>query len=195
MIRGLFGINDQRFVRDHCHEEPGFFFVGNDGKQLTLRGIVNTLTDLDAEHTLLEPGPVAERLARWGGHSPRRAGAQELSRMGMSLILIQKVGRWGSCVIATYVADVPLEAIGFGRGLPAALRFNDAEASLVQFTKTLKSLSASVSKIVRRQKLLRLLVTSRSVPVRVIVLARHSSLRRSTRATTASAGPPLKWPS
>ena len=80
--------NDRRFARVHCHEEPGFFFVGNDGKQLTLRGIVNTLTELHAEHTLHEPGPISEIVARWGGHSPRRAGAQELSRMGMSLMLI-----------------------------------------------------------------------------------------------------------
>ena len=48
---------------------------------------------------------------RLSGHSLRRSGAQYLAALGMELMLIQVLGRWGSTAIERYVAESPLNKL------------------------------------------------------------------------------------
>jgi hypothetical protein len=54
-------------------------------------------------------GDAGNRL--YGGHSCRVAGARYLASIGVDLLTIQLLGRWGSEVVLRYVADVPLGAL------------------------------------------------------------------------------------
>jgi hypothetical protein len=54
-------------------------------------------------------GPQGNRI--YGGHSCRVAGARYMASLGIDLLTIQLLGRWGSDVVLRYVADVPLSAI------------------------------------------------------------------------------------
>jgi outer membrane murein-binding lipoprotein Lpp len=47
----------------------------------------------------------------YGGHSMRVAGARYLAAIGIDLLTIQLMGRWGSEIVLRYVADVPLSAL------------------------------------------------------------------------------------
>ena len=47
----------------------------------------------------------------FGGHSCRVAGARYMASLGIDLLTIQLLGRWGSDVVLRYVSEVPLGAV------------------------------------------------------------------------------------
>ena len=55
------------------------------------------------------PPPPATRPPRWGGHSLRRTGAQEYHRLGITLEVIKKLGRWCSAAVQGCIAGLPFD--------------------------------------------------------------------------------------
>ena len=56
-----------------------------------------------------EEPPQGHRQATWGGHSFRRTGAREWHRCGVPFELLQRMGRWSSDAIASYIAGMILD--------------------------------------------------------------------------------------
>ena len=57
------------------------------------------------------PDWLVKRAASITGHSLRVTGARYLTRLGLDVLSVQLLGRWGSNVIAQYIGEVPIEEL------------------------------------------------------------------------------------
>ena len=85
------------------------FFQDVHGKRL-IKAMVVALIEFIA-HEQGEYLQDGEGRNRFGGHTLRVTGAQHLAMIGLALILIQLMGRWGGSTVVRYVADAPLGKI------------------------------------------------------------------------------------
>ena len=74
-----------------------------------------TKTVVEAARRTRQPEANADETLRLSGHSLRASGAQHLARLGMDLLSIQLLGRWGSTALLTYVRDASGHRRGAGQ--------------------------------------------------------------------------------
>jgi hypothetical protein len=100
----------RRFANDNESINPDMALFPNAHGQVLSKDEVVLAIERLAEHTgetlVKENG-----LRRFGGHTPRVTGSRHWASMGLDMLKIQVLARWGSAVILRYVAEAPLQSI------------------------------------------------------------------------------------
>ena len=100
LLKEVFGVN---------FSENMPLFPNRDGSVADKRQVVagiECIAALTGQPLVTETG-----VRRFGGHSLRVSGAQDMARRGVHIAVIQLMARWSSDIVLRYVSEVPLEGL------------------------------------------------------------------------------------